>query len=34
LILDMYGMILDGAAIGQLRRAADKLKAKNRSNVI
>lgn len=34
LILDMYGMIMDGATIGQLRRAADKLKAANRTNVI
>ncbi len=34
LIMDMYGMIISGATIGQLRRAADKLKAANRSNVI
>ena len=34
LIMDMYRMIIDGAAIGKLRRAADKLKAANRSNVI
>jgi mannitol-1-phosphate 5-dehydrogenase len=34
LIMDMYDMIISGATIGQLRRAADKLKAANRSNVI
>ena len=34
LIMDMYRMIITGASIGQLRRAADKLKAANRSNVI
>ena len=34
LILGMYRMIVDGATIGQLRRAADKLKAANRNNVI
>lgn len=34
LILDMYGLILGGNTIGQLRRAADKIKAANRSNVI
>ena len=34
LIMDMYAMILAGASIGQLRRAADKIKAANRSNVI
>ena len=34
LILDMYALIIGGAAIGQLRRAADKIKASNRVNVI
>ena len=34
LIMDMYRMIISGAAIGQLRRAADKIKAANRNNVI
>ncbi len=34
LILDMYAKILEGTSIGQLRRAADKIKAANRSNVI
>ena len=34
LIMGMYRMIADGATIGQLRRAADKLKAANRNNVI
>ena len=34
LIMDMYQMIIGGATIGQLRRAADKIKAANRSNVI
>lgn len=34
LILGMYRMIVDGATIGQLRCAADKLKAANRNNVI
>lgn len=34
LIMDMYIMIMDGVSIGQLRRAADKLKAANRNNVI
>lgn len=34
LILGMHGMLVDGSTIGQLRRAADKLKAANRSNVI
>ena len=34
LILDMYGLIIGGAAVGQLRRAADKIKAANRTNVI
>ena len=34
LIMDMYAMLLAGASIGQLRRAADKIKAANRSNVI
>ena len=34
LIMDMYRMIIRGAAIGQLRRAADKIKAANRNNVI
>lgn len=34
LILDMYMMITEGTSIGQLRRAADKIKAANRSNVI
>lgn len=34
LILDMYSLIVNGADIGQLRRAADKIKAANRCNVI
>ena len=34
LIMGMYRMIADGTTIGQLRRAADKLKADNRNNVI
>ena len=34
LILDMYERIVSGNTIGQLRRAADKIKAANRSNVI
>ena len=34
LILQMYGMLLNGCSIGQLRRAADLRKAKARTNVI
>ena len=34
LILDVYTMIIGGSTIGQLRRAADKIKAANRVNVI
>lgn len=34
LIMGMYRMIADGTTIGQLRRAADKLKADSRNNVI
>ena len=34
LILDMYARILKGATIGQLRRAADQIKAAGRNNVI
>ena len=34
LVLDMYAKIIGGATIGQLRRAADKIKAANRNNVI
>lgn len=34
LILNMYGKIICGATIGNLRRAADKIKAANRNNVI
>ena len=34
LILDMYKNIIDGFSIGQLRRAADKIKAAGRSNII
>ena len=34
LILQMYGMLVDGCSIGQLRRAADKRKAAARTNVI
>ena len=34
LILDMYKNIIGGFSIGQLRRAADKIKAAGRSNII
>ena len=34
LILDMYKNIIDGCSICQLRRAADKIKAAGRSNII
>ena len=34
LILDIYGKIIAGCAIGQLRRYADKIKAAARCNVI
>jgi mannitol-1-phosphate 5-dehydrogenase len=34
LILEMYKNIIDGFSIGQLRRAADKIKAAGRSNII
>ena len=34
LILDMYARILEGATIGQLRRAADQIKAAGRKDVI
>jgi hypothetical protein len=34
LVLDMYASIISGATIGQLRRAADKVKAAHRNNVI
>ena len=34
IIIKMYGMILDGASVGKLRRAADMLKAAERVNII